>query len=163
MEEDLNIIRKVVWSYVRSNPGLEFEELFAEACLAYVEALPAYNPERGRKSTFIWVVVRNHLNSILGKTNKCKEFPVDWTDMEYTISTNQKRPEDIIVAREEWCELVASLSPEARAVCSLVTEGDYSTNKPRNSRGKIARELRQQGWPHSRVWKTFKELKGVLN
>ncbi len=38
IEKNLGIIRKIVWSYVHNNPGLEFDDLFAEACLAYLEA-----------------------------------------------------------------------------------------------------------------------------
>ena len=38
---ELNIVRKVVWSYARST-GLDFDELCSEAYLAYLEAAPFY-------------------------------------------------------------------------------------------------------------------------
>ena len=70
---ELNIVRKVVWSYALS-AGLDPDELCSEAYLAYLEAAPSYDPARGKKSTFIWNVVRNHINSLLKVK---KEVPVD--------------------------------------------------------------------------------------
>ncbi len=166
MDEELSIIRKVVWSYVRGNQWIEFEDLFAEACLAYIEAAPAYNPEKGKKSTYIWTVIRNRLNTLLWQKSKNKEFPVDWRDEHYNLISDQRmntNPESLIIAQEEWQERMTSLSPEARVICSLVLGGDYQTDKPRKSRGEIAKELRKQGWSHGTVWKTFRELKGALS
>src|SRR5690606_19382427 len=139
---ELNIVRKVVWSYARST-GLDFDELCSEAYLAYLEAIPSYDPARGKKSTFIWNVVRNHINNLLKMK---KEVPVDKEAIDILMKErNELDPEQIVLAKESWKELFESLSPDAKMICLLVlNDGEVylNTDKPRQARGIIARELK---------------------
>ena len=162
---ELNIVRKVVWSYTRS-AGLDFEdfdELCSEAYLAYLEAAPSYDPARGKKSTFIWTVVRNHINSLLKVK---KEVPVDKEAIDMLIEERDEfDPEQVVLAEESWRELFESLSPEAKMICLLVLNdgGIYlNTDKPREARGIIARELKARGWSENKIWATFREIKQTL-
>ena len=99
-DEQLNIVRKVVWSYARST-GLDFDELCSEAYLAYLEAAPSYDPARGKKSTFIWRVVQNHINNLLKKNTK--EIATDKEAMETLLEGREELgPEQIIIAEECW-------------------------------------------------------------
>ena len=158
---ELNIVRKVVWSYTRTT-GLDFDELCSEAYLAYLEAAPSYDPARGKKSTFIWNVVRNHINNLLKAK---KEIPVDEEVMVTLLEGHEELdPERLIIAKECWEELFNSLSPEAKMICFLVSNGEVylNTDKPREARGIIARELKARGWPENKIWATFREIKQVL-
>ena len=158
---ELNIVRKVVWSYARST-GLDFDELCSEAYLAYLEAAPSYDPARGKKSTFIWNVVRNHINSLLKAK---KEVPMDKEAIDMLIEEKDELgPEHIVLAEESWRELFESLSPDAKMICLLVNNGEVylNTDKPRKSRGIIARELKARGWSENKIWATFREIKQVL-
>ena len=159
---ELNIVRKVVWSYARSS-GLDFDELCSEAYLAYLEAAPSYDPARGKKSTFIWNVVRNHINNLLKKK---KEIPVDKEAMETLLEGREELdPERLIIAEECWEELFNSLSPDAKMICLLVLNDDeiyLNTDKPREARGIIARELKARGWAENKIWATFREIKQTL-
>ena len=158
---ELNIVRKVVWSYTRST-GLDFDELCSEAYLAYLEAAPSYDPARGKKSTFIWNVVRNHINSLLKAK---KEIPIDKEDIDILIEErNELDPEQVILAEESWRELFESLSPDAKMICLLMNNGEIylNTDKPREARGIIARELKARGWSENKIWATFREIKQTL-
>ena len=158
---ELNIVRKVVWSYARST-GLDFDELCSEAYLAYLEAARSYDPARGKKSTFIWNVVRNHINSLLKAK---KEIPIDKEAMETLLEGREELdPERLIIAEEGWEELFNSLSPEAKMICLLVNNGGVylNTDKPREARGIIARELKARGWVENKIWATFREIKQTL-
>src|SRR5690606_24956843 len=138
---ELNIVRKVVWSYARST-GLDFDELCSEAYLAYLEAAPSYDPERGKKSTFIWRAVQNHINNLLKMK---KEIPVDKEAMETLLEGREELdPEQVVLAEECWEELFNSFSLEAKMICLLVNNGEVylNTDKPREARGIIARELK---------------------
>ncbi len=164
MSDELNIVRKVVWSYTRST-GLDFDdfdELCSEAYLAYLEAAPSYNPERGKKSTFIWTVVRNHINSLLKVK---KEVPVDKEAIDMLIEEREELdPEQVVLAEESWRELFESLSPEAKMIFSLLNSSEVyiNTDKPREARGIIARELKARGWGENKIWATFREIKQTL-
>jgi RNA polymerase sigma factor (sigma-70 family) len=159
---ELNIVRKVVWSYARST-GLDFDEMCSEAYLAYLEAAPSYDPARGKKSTFIWNVVRNHINNLLKAK---KEIPIDKEAMETLLEGREELdPERLIIAEECWEELFNSLSPEAKMICLLVlNDGEIylNTDKPREARGIIARELKARGWGENKIWATFREIKQTL-
>ena len=160
---ELNIVRKVVWSYARST-GLDFDELFSEAYLAYLEAAPSYDPARGKKSTFIWNVVRNHINSLLKLKTK-KEVPMDKEAIDMLIKERDELdPEQIVLAKERWRELFESLSPDAKMIFLLLNSGEVyiNTDKPREARGVIARELKARGWSENKIWATFREIKQTL-
>ena len=159
---ELNIVRKVVWSYTRST-GLDFDELCSEAYIAYLETAPSYDPSKGKKTTFIWNVVRNHINSLLKAK---KEALVDEEAIDMLVEERDELdPEQVVLAEENWRELFESLSPDAKMICLLVVnDGEVylDTDKPRESRGIIARELKARGWSENKIWATFREIKQVL-
>jgi len=158
---ELNIVRKVVWSYTRTT-GLDFDELCSEAYLAYLEAAPSYDLARGKKSTFIWNVVRNHINNLLKAK---KEIPADKEAIDMLIEErNELNPEQIVLAEESWRELFESLSPDAKMIFSLLNSSEVyiNTDKPREARGIIARELKARGWSENKIWATFREIKQTL-
>ena len=161
---ELNIVRKVVWSYIRST-GLDFDdfdELCSEAYLAYLEAAPSYDPARGKKSTFIWTVVRNHINSLLKAK---KEVPVDDEAIDMLVEEREELdPEQVVLAEESWRELFESLSPDAKMIVLLLNSNEVyiNTDKPREARGIIARELKARGWSENKIWATFREIKQTL-
>ncbi len=161
IENHLDLIRKITWSYVKGNPGLEFDDLFSEACLACLEARDKFNPERGKESTFIWAVVKNAL------INLCTS-PAGIVDKRYTSCINKMctSPEEQLVVKEEWRSILSSLSPKSRQVCSLVlnrTSPYLPTDKPKTCRGIIIKELRKRGWAWPEIWKSFREIKQVLS
>jgi len=160
LEQNLDLIRKIVWSYVKSNEGLEFDDLFNEACLAVLEEQHRYNPERGKKTTFTYHVVTNHFNNLLKQD---KETPVDAEYMEALLTDNEPTPEQEVIAQERWEELWSSLSPEAQAVYEILANGDIylRTDKPRESRGILLKYLRQENWGWGKIWGAFRELKEV--
>ena len=158
---ELNIVRKVVWSYARS-VGLDFDEMCSEAYLAYLEAAPSYDPAKGKKSTFIWNVVRNHINSLLKAK---KEVPVDKEAIDMLIEERDELdPEQVVLAEESWRELFESLSPDAKMIFFLLNSNEVyiNTDKPREARGIIARELKARGWGENKIWATFREIKQTL-
>jgi hypothetical protein len=64
--EDINLIRKVAWSF-HETTGLEWNELFQEAALAYLEAKGNYDPKRGKLSTYVWNCIVSRLRTYLKK------------------------------------------------------------------------------------------------
>ena len=168
MTEYLNLIYKIVWSYVKSNPGLDFDDLVSEACLAYLEERHMYSQERGKESTFIWKVVQNRLNAIIGqeKTRYGAEILLGAEIMEGTLIDSSADPELILITEESWQEKLASLSPEAQSICALLTQEQeiyLPAKTPRNCRGVISKVLKAKGWREAVVWRTFNELKSAFS
>jgi len=162
LEQNLNLVRKIVWSYVKSNEGLEFDDLFSEACLAVLENQHRYNPEKGKKTTFTYHIVTNHLNNLLKQK---VENPVDNEVIEDLLTDNEPSPEQAIIAQERWEETHKSLSPEAQMIYEILADGDLylPIDKPKKCKGIIIEHLRQMGWSWSQIWNSFSELKMTAN
>jgi DNA-directed RNA polymerase specialized sigma24 family protein len=160
MMNEIRLIQKVTWSYVRNNPELEFEEAFSEACLAVLESAKDYDPSKGKRSTFIWRVVSNRLNTIIKNMQKRNfiECPFD----EKFIGETMPSAEDILLSKEQWEEMLTRLSPEAKLICTMVNEKDYKENYPKKARGKIFKDLREKGWSHGLIWASFKEIREAV-
>lgn len=166
IEKDLNLVRKIVWSYVRSTPGLEFDDLFSEACIAYLDAEKHYNPSRGKKSTFMWHTIKNTLNLLIGKEDRTKSNETPRSKVDAPASEYYTLPESQILANERWRELMILLSPDARALCHLIiNEPDIylPLDRPKLCRGAIREALRSRGWSYGKIWKSFKELREALS
>ena len=167
IENHLNLIRKIAWSYVRTHPELEFDDLFSEACLACLEARDKFNPERGKESTFIWQVVHGRLSNIIGEQKKVYPYDEIFLNGNRTsCSSTSCSPEEQLIAEEEWIGILNTLSPKSKQICSLVlnsTSPYLPTDKPKTCRGIIIKELRKQGWAWPEIWKSFREIKQALS
>ncbi len=163
MTEYLDMIRKIAWSYVKSYPGLEFDDMFSEACVAYLRAEKDFSPDKGKKSTFMWHVINNELTDIINKTTIKNNYEMCIDDFDFPY---HQTPEQIILEEEGFSEIMGSLSDGAKEICSLVlNEPDIflPLNKPRECRGEIMRELRSREWGWGKIWSAFRELKEVFS
>ncbi len=160
IENHLDLIRKIVRSYVSNYPGLEFEDLFSEACLACLEKKDKYDPSRGKETTFIWYSVHNHIRNLLGRAALHKELPITYTPVDTELD-----PERMFIAEEEWSELFASLSEEAKVICSIIFEEKdiyLPIDTPKKCRTQITKALRERDWSMNRIWAGYREIKGAL-
>jgi len=165
LPEELKMIRKIAWSYSRST-GLEYDELFSEACLAYLESLGHYDPSKGKISTYLHHVVNNSLNNLIYKNNRKnnREIITEDKDFDFLASDISHNPEQMMIAEENWAELCMQLSPEAMMVVEIMNSGDVyvSANKKQVSRRHISNALKDAGWKQSTIWRTFREIKRLV-
>lgn len=168
LPEELKMIRKIVWSYVRST-GLEYDELFSEACLAYLESLESYDPTKSKISTYLYHTVGNRLNDLWGweKRKREKELPIPYEDFFFLEQKQEQEgfnPEKLMLAEERWVELCGELSPEAMMVIEIVNSGTVYVNvdKKQESRRNIRNKLEEVGWKQKKISETFKEIKKLI-
>ncbi len=166
LEKHMNLIRKVVWSYVRKNPGLEFEDMVSDAYIACLEAQGKYHPSRGAETTFIWTVVSNRMRDILYKEARNKIVTVVYENVGDDLFTGAiPGLEHDYIAQEEWAEKFAQLSPEAQYICQLaIKPARYlSTDSPAKYKNTLMTVLRNRGWKKVQVNRGFQEIKEVLS
>lgn len=164
LEENLDLVRKVVWRHVKLNPGLEFDDLFSEACIAYLQGVVYYNPEKGKFSTFMWRVVDNALRDLISSERERKNREIFPHKSHYNY-VSKEDPEVFLTAKEQWEEFLSGLSPESRMICDMVVsnpEPYLPIDLPKKCRGAIARALRDKGWAWAPIWKSFREIKEAL-
>jgi len=161
IQEEMNIIYKIIWSYIRGNPGLEFEDLLSEACLAYLESINLYDAAKGKRSTYIYHIVRNRINNLL---NLKKEYSLNNKALD-SLCNNEPSPEQTLIQKEHWEELFGDLSPEAKFICNIIfNDADIylPINTPKKCRGIIIKELRKDNWSWNAIWRTIRELKDAV-
>jgi RNA polymerase sigma factor (sigma-70 family) len=166
IENHLDLIRKIVWGYVKSNPGLEFDDMFSEVCLACIEARHLYDPEKGCESTFIWYIAKNTMNNICQHLKYRKEVACTSEFENSTVIENRMSPEEQLIAKEEWQAILNALSTASKEICSLVLDGPspyLPTDKPKTCRSIIIKELRERGWSWPSIWSSFREIKEILS
>ena len=67
-KKHLHLIQKMVWSFHKTT-GLDWEELYSEATLQFLEAIQTYNPEKGKLSTWVTTRIRTRLITFCKKQN----------------------------------------------------------------------------------------------
>lgn len=168
MHTDLPLLRKITWTFLRSHPEFEFDELFSEACCAYVDALPHYDPSRGRKSTFLWTVVTRHLQqtALVAQRQAAAESLLEDDDPLFlTLASPEPSPEQALLATERWEEFLQALSPFAQAVvhAALTTSpAPLPVDTPRVCRGEIVARLREEGMAWKAIWQGIREVKAAV-
>ena len=137
--------------------GGDYNEWLAEANLAFVNAYRTWNPSHGRLTTWAWHNVRGHLLN-LHRTKAAK-------------AKRESLPAD--VGEESRFDLRAwlfELGEDARYVVDMVLESPVdliqimrTRDKKRPSRSLLKRFLRDLGWGHMKISKTFQEITEALS
>ena len=158
---ELNLIRKIAWSYNKTTK-INFDDLFSEACIGYLEGQKRYDPSKGTKeTTFLWDIMKSHLNSIIPNYQK---FPKTEVNQMEPCS-----PLDLLLTKEKWDKQSVwkgSLSKEARMICKMIFESPHEflvLNAPKLSRGAVKDRLREMGWSWEKIWSGFREIKNNLS
>lgn len=76
--DNINLIRKIAWSF-HETTGIEWEDLFQEAALAYLEGLRTYDSNQGAISTYMWKTIGSRLVNFVKKESAFKKshLPMD--------------------------------------------------------------------------------------
>lgn len=175
IENNMDLIRDIAWSYHRTNPSFEFDDLFGEGCVAYLMAEQEFDPAKGvKKSTYIWMYVQSCLNNFTqGEARQLDNGANQWANpvvfediAAYLMETNYSyQPERNLMAKETYAALINSLSPMAQELVGYILGGlggYLPLDTPKMCRGAIKDALREKGWSWGNIWDTFKELKVAL-
>jgi RNA polymerase sigma factor (sigma-70 family) len=153
--ENLNLIRKIAWSFHQST-GIDYNELFSEACLAYYEALPSFNQEKSSLSYYSWMVMTSQLKNFIKKEKKQK-----------CIYLEDRLPKNYVCYQQTpFSDIFNSLTPSCQELVTFILQHiDLIPDEipPKLARGKITKLLRQNGWKWQKIESSMKKLKIELN
>ena len=150
MENKYNMdkmIRSLAQSFT-STTGINFDELYSEANLAYCEAVFSYDPNKGAKlTTHVFNIVKNAL------INFCKqELKHKVSDVEFDITFETK----------PWQDMEAAFTGLSKKVIDIVFENDNFQGSSRAMRQQVVCYLRNEGWTWEKVWDGMRETKLVV-
>ena len=88
--KDENLIKKIAGSFSRTT-GMEFDDLFQEAYIAYAKAMDSHNPSKGKLSTHVWHCIHAHLKNYINENEKQTGFCVSMEsrNINHTDDTQQ--------------------------------------------------------------------------
>jgi len=155
-QDHINLIRKISWSFSQTT-CIEWDELFAEASLAYCEAVLKFKNNKHTKiSTWAWIYIRNKL--------------IDFLKKEYHHK-NIRNIEDVEIGYyPEWEYLYTKLedlpiSDNEKEIIKLTLNMDSSWDElpSKYVRGKLVNLLRTKGWKDVVIWNSIRDLKKSVN
>ena len=147
--EDINLIRKIAWSFHKTT-GVDFQELVSEGITCYYESLQTYRPDKGLcKSTYIYHCVTKNL------INFCKSEQRYVLDCFINPVTNPT----------PFFELADEFSGDTKFILNLIMDykQDFAGIPGKTARGRLVKSLRHQGWTWSRIWDGIRNFKSTLN
>jgi len=149
--ENINLIHKIAWSFHKST-GMDVDDLIQEASLIYLEAIKTYDPSKGKLSTYIWKVTKNHLQYFVTYQNK-------WNDKTISI-------EDVDIDKPvSRYSLFDSLTREAKDIVDVVLSApaEFDSLIPAKARKRVMNKLRGKHWNMMKITQGMEELKAVFN
>lgn len=172
----LGLIKKIAWTY-HASTGLDFDDLFSAASLAYVRGMQTYDEEKGASlNTWLWRTMENQLRNELKSARKhrsvsstiadiAEETSVGWplgslelkNLLELEHDSDTMDPETLYSFQER----LGQLSEKAKELCAMIFEnpGDYLGETKKESKHTLKIVLREKGWSHSQIWDCFREVK----
>ena len=147
--ENERLIRKIVWSF-HLTTGLDPEDLFQEAYLAYVDGMKLYNPNKGAITTYMWYCVTSRLKNYLKQEDKHRQhlLPLIFA-MHEPVNINPIF-EDVSQDVAEFIESVVKINDNVVPL----------TRK--NAVREITKGLSKEGWNIERIIQTITDVKSLL-
>jgi len=163
--QDINLLRKIAWSFHKST-GLNWDDLFQEAYIAYQHAIQHYNKSKKIKlSAFIWIHVSNQLKSYyqreLDFVHPLKKAYSKALYANINLSS-------WIPLEEKYCDQhfeLEELSKDAQKIAQIViaTPRKFLHLSQIEVRRRLENILCKQGWSKERVLKGIQDLKRVCS
>lgn len=159
--ENINLIRSIAWTFYKGSWGIEWDDLFSEACLAYLQAVQIYNPNNGKKSSLAYICIKNALGNFCKKHNTFRpKKHIDWYDgIVETPEYDFERTFRSFPRSDEF----KAFSQDTKAIINMVVRDplDYAM-PPKKVIIKIRKTLKEQEWYPYRIEKAMKKLKEDL-
>jgi RNA polymerase sigma factor (sigma-70 family) len=152
MKSKQDLIRKLAWS-AHKESGMDWKDLFQEACIAAFEAEKKYEPRRGSASTFLWFCISNHLRNYVRQhtlqhepmetmedmsTIKAEAHVEDFFD---ALTERAKQIVNIILAEPERYDCLSSREAKALAAKTAMTKLGLTWNDVRQGMLDIHKSL----------------------
>ena len=149
--KDINSIKSIVWSFYHTT-GLDWNDLFQEATIAYIESISSICPITHRR-TYAYQVAKNRLKDFITWEFSRKMISIEHENIDTTINY------------QPFFELYSEFSKKAKEIADMIINSpeEFLAGSPKQSRGVIYQKLKEKGWSWSSIWQGFKEIKFILN
>lgn len=150
--ENEGLLRKLSWAFHRST-GVDVDDLFQEASIAYLKSLETYDPKKGKLTTHAWWCISNHL----------KTFVKEEREHTFAICEFDEELEKEYVYSPFNC--FENLTEDAQQVAEVVLRSPtlYVTRTQEDVVSRLKNVMEQHGWPRSKTMNAINFLKLVYS
>jgi len=147
--KELNLIRKIAWSFHRTT-RIEWDDLFSKAIQSYYDALKRYDPTKSKLTTYINMYITLDLINYLKRQKKIND-PLstleDTEVMEYPFNNDNS--------------FFEGLSNDANIISNIIIEhpDEFIHLNSTEARILIIKIMKEQGWDKKRIKAGVKEIK----
>lgn len=150
--ENEGLLRKLSRVFHQST-GIEIDDLFQEASIAYLKAIDKHDPEKGKLSTYAWWCISNHLKNYV-KEERSHQFSLSVFDEE-------------IENEFSYCpsNYFENLPEDALEVAKVIlrTPKLYVTRTEEDVVARLKNVMEKRGWPRSKTVEAINVLKLVYS
>jgi DNA-directed RNA polymerase specialized sigma24 family protein len=148
MFKHVNLVRHLAWSFHRST-GIEWKELFSEACVIYFEVVGFRDAEKGAETTWLYRCIQNRLINFCKKEQRFQN-PTGIDD--WYVNTT-----DVF---QELFHPELKLSEDTKAVIEMVLQDHLRyALPPQKAIVLIRRDLQlKKKWTGPRAWTAMRNL-----
>jgi DNA-directed RNA polymerase specialized sigma subunit len=151
--ENLNLIRKIAWSFHHTT-GVEWDDLFQEASLAYLEAEKTFDSTNGCAfTTYAWQCCSTHLKNYIKTTERQRCIIHDGS-----LCYIDDLKEDIPNLSQEFID---NLTEEAQELVKVILSAPkvFIEIPPKQAKRRLAQTMIRKGWTWQKVWIGINDLK----
>ena len=146
--KNINLIRKIAWNfYNHKTQSIDWDDLFQQASLAYLEALKSYNPDKGKLSTYMWTTITNNLKSHLSREERVNGH------LDYV----EDIPTDLPKSPDEFFDQLTDDTKEIAE--SIIRESEKFICLPPDEIGITVIQMFSKKWEEERILMGLNDLK----
>ena len=156
MLDNINLARNLAWSFHHIS-GIDWEELFSEACVAYCEAIQSHKKDQSKETTWIYHCVRSRLISFCKQEMRYQSFETSKFDWYY----NLENPD-----YEFFENKFEDVSYDVQWILRMIFQNPtrYYILPARKMVGLVRQDLRDKlHWKYKRIWKGMRSLRLELS
>lgn len=154
--KNINLIRSMAWSFNHTT-GIEYEDLFSEASLAYYEGIGSYdeNVSNLPLSAYLTIIMRNRLITYAAQEQKHRSKTISLDEIKCASSYELRVQEDYKnLFTEKQSQIISMILNESE---------NYMDLAPKFARGLLVKKLREQGLAYNKIWTEIRKMKFIVN
>jgi RNA polymerase sigma factor (sigma-70 family) len=162
--ENERLLKKLANSYSMTT-GVEFDDLFQEAYIAYYNAMKTYDPNKSKLSTYVWHCVSSHLRNYV-------KLEKPYLEME-SIETPEVINKPGLSVSGFWDALSFEAQQIAKIMCTkpsflnIAESDDMGIIQRRKMKQEVSKKIRQtmvrRGWDEKKIRVGIHDLQVALN
>ena len=145
----LNLIKKIAYGFSKTS-GIEFEDLFQQACLEWINAEPKWDKSKSKITTYMWNTLTNSLINYVDKYNKYKR----------PLEPLEKRKDEEVY----YSSYTDRLSPGAQVIAEIIVIAPQNfvfLNRDEITT-QIEKIMENKGWKPTKIKECICELENVI-